>query len=95
MDALQAQREKLEEQWKTKQCWLESVHLEQVFYRDADSIDKTSSSQEVRLIKSLCKEMRKLQRQCLNFCCASSSDPAEQRHTGRHGGRDGGSDQTT
>lgn len=47
LGALQAEREKLEEQWKKKRSWLETVHLEQVFYRDANSMDKTSSSQEV------------------------------------------------
>ncbi|CAK6979040.1 spectrin beta chain%2C non-erythrocytic 5 [Scomber scombrus] len=49
LNALQAQRDKLEEQWTNKQRWLESVHLEQIFYRDADSMDKTSSSQEILL----------------------------------------------
>ncbi|XP_067469592.1 spectrin beta chain, non-erythrocytic 5 isoform X2 [Thunnus thynnus] len=52
LDALQAEREKLEEQWNTKQQWLESVHLEQVFYRDVNSMDKTSSSQEILLKNS-------------------------------------------
>lgn len=48
LKALQAEREKLEEQWKKKQFWLETVHLEQIFYRDVNSMDKTCSSQEVR-----------------------------------------------
>lgn len=48
LEALQAERDKLEEQWSKKQGWLETVHLEQVFYRDVNSVDKTSSSQEVR-----------------------------------------------
>lgn len=47
LEALQAERDKLEEQWNEKQSWLETVHLEQVFYRDVNSMDKTSSSQEV------------------------------------------------
>lgn len=47
LDALQEEREKLEDQWNRKQSWLETVHLEQVFYRDVNSMDKMSSSQEV------------------------------------------------
>ncbi|XP_028422093.1 spectrin beta chain, non-erythrocytic 5 [Perca flavescens] len=52
LESLQAERDKLEDQWNQKQSWLDSVHLEQVFYRDADSMDKTSSSQEVLLQNS-------------------------------------------
>lgn len=52
LDALQAERDKLEDQWNKKQSWLETVHLEQVFYRDVSSMDKISSSQEVH--SSLC-----------------------------------------
>nr|XP_057947283.1 spectrin beta chain, non-erythrocytic 5-like isoform X2 [Doryrhamphus excisus] len=52
MDALQAEREKLEEQWNQKQAWLENVHLEQIFYRDVSSMDKTCGSQEVLLKNS-------------------------------------------
>ena len=48
LDAVQAERDKLEDQWNKKKIWLESVYLEQVFYRDLNSMDKTSSSQEVR-----------------------------------------------
>ncbi|XP_036927334.1 spectrin beta chain, non-erythrocytic 5 isoform X2 [Acanthopagrus latus] len=52
LKALQAERHKLEQQWTKKQRWLETVHLEQVFYRDANSMDKTSSSQEILLQNS-------------------------------------------
>ncbi|KAG7215088.1 hypothetical protein INR49_011666 [Caranx melampygus] len=52
LDALQVEREKLEDQWNKKQSWLETVHLEQVFYRDINSMDKTSSSQEILLKNS-------------------------------------------
>ncbi|XP_028251320.1 spectrin beta chain, non-erythrocytic 5 [Parambassis ranga] len=52
LKALQAERDKLEEMWKQKQSWLENVHLEQVFYRDLNSMDKTSSSQEILLQNS-------------------------------------------
>ncbi|XP_044022541.1 spectrin beta chain, non-erythrocytic 5 isoform X2 [Siniperca chuatsi] len=52
LEALQAERDKLEEQWNEKQSWLETVHLEQVFYRDVNSMDKTSSSQEILLQNS-------------------------------------------
>ncbi|XP_039992754.1 spectrin beta chain, non-erythrocytic 5 isoform X2 [Xiphias gladius] len=53
LDALQAERAKLEDQWNKKQSWLETVHLEQVFYRDVNSMDKTSSSQEILLQNSI------------------------------------------
>ncbi|KAM8913952.1 spectrin beta chain, non-erythrocytic 5 isoform 3-T3 [Spinachia spinachia] len=49
LEALMEERRKLEEQWKRKKSWLESVHLEQVFYRDANAVDKTSGSQEFLL----------------------------------------------
>ncbi|KAL6106061.1 sptbn5 [Pungitius sinensis] len=49
LEALREERRKLEEQWKQKKSWLESVHLEQVFYRDANAVDKTSGSQEFLL----------------------------------------------
>ncbi|XP_041668259.1 spectrin beta chain, non-erythrocytic 5 [Cheilinus undulatus] len=52
LDALQAERDKLEDQWNQKQAWLETVHLEQMFYRDVNSTDKTSSSQEILLQNS-------------------------------------------
>lgn len=45
--SLQAERERMEDQWKGKQSWLEAVHLEQIFYRDVNAMDKTSNSQEV------------------------------------------------
>ncbi|XP_068593345.1 spectrin beta chain, non-erythrocytic 5 [Cebidichthys violaceus] len=49
LEALQEERDKLEDQWNQKQSWLESVHLEQVFYRDVNSVDKTCGSQEILL----------------------------------------------
>uniref|UniRef100_A0A3B4GB01 Spectrin beta chain, non-erythrocytic 5-like n=1 Tax=Pundamilia nyererei TaxID=303518 RepID=A0A3B4GB01_9CICH len=52
MDALQSEREKLEENWKKKQSWLETVHLEQIFYRDVNSMEKMSNSQEILLKNS-------------------------------------------
>ncbi|XP_008275361.1 spectrin beta chain, non-erythrocytic 5 [Stegastes partitus] len=52
LEALQAERDKLEDQWKKKQSWLETVHLEQIFYRDVNSMDKTSNSQEILLQSS-------------------------------------------
>ncbi|KAM9341571.1 spectrin beta chain, non-erythrocytic 5 [Symphorus nematophorus] len=52
LEALQAERDKLEKEWKKKQSWLETVHLEQVFYRDVNSMDKMSSSQEILLQNS-------------------------------------------
>ncbi|KAI4798393.1 hypothetical protein KUCAC02_022079, partial [Chaenocephalus aceratus] len=52
LKALQEEREKLEDRWSLKQSWLESIHLEQVFYRDVNSVDKTSSSQEILMQNS-------------------------------------------
>ncbi|KAM4625618.1 spectrin beta chain, non-erythrocytic 5 [Polymixia lowei] len=52
LQILQAERQDLEQQWNRKQSWLETTHLEQVFYRDTDSMDKTSNSQEVVLQNS-------------------------------------------
>uniref|UniRef100_A0A667YRF9 Spectrin, beta, non-erythrocytic 5 n=1 Tax=Myripristis murdjan TaxID=586833 RepID=A0A667YRF9_9TELE len=52
LQALQVERDRLEEQWNRRQRWLESVHQEQVFYRDASSMDKTCSSQEILLQSS-------------------------------------------
>ncbi|XP_029982912.1 spectrin beta chain, non-erythrocytic 5 [Sphaeramia orbicularis] len=52
LKALLAERDKLEEQWNKKQHWLENIHLEQMFYRDVNNMDKTSSSQEVLLQNS-------------------------------------------
>ncbi|KAK5886954.1 hypothetical protein CesoFtcFv8_017933 [Champsocephalus esox] len=52
LKALQEEREKLEGRWSLKQSWLESIHLEQVFYRDVNSVDKTSSSQEILMQNS-------------------------------------------
>ncbi|XP_024910886.1 spectrin beta chain, non-erythrocytic 5 isoform X2 [Cynoglossus semilaevis] len=52
LDALQSEREKLRDHWKRKKSWLETIYLEQIFYRDVSSMDKTSSSQEVLLQNS-------------------------------------------
>ncbi|CAN9501902.1 unnamed protein product [Ophioblennius macclurei] len=52
LEALLDGRRKLEEEWKRKQRWLGSVHLEQVFYQNVNSVDKTSSSQEILLQSS-------------------------------------------
>ncbi|XP_067336707.1 spectrin beta chain, non-erythrocytic 5 isoform X2 [Channa argus] len=52
LDTLQEERHKLEEQWNKKQSWLEAVHLEQIFYKDVNSMDKMSSSQEILLQNS-------------------------------------------
>ncbi|XP_029973399.1 spectrin beta chain, non-erythrocytic 5 [Salarias fasciatus] len=52
LEALLGSRNKLEEEWRRKQSWLETVHLEQIFYRDVNSVDKTCSSQEILLQSS-------------------------------------------
>ncbi|KAM9777958.1 spectrin beta chain, non-erythrocytic 5 [Neosynchiropus ocellatus] len=49
LGVLQSHRNALVEEWNRKLEWLESVHLEQVFYRDVRSLEKTSSSQEILL----------------------------------------------
>ncbi|XP_057715583.1 spectrin beta chain, non-erythrocytic 5 isoform X1 [Corythoichthys intestinalis] len=52
LDILQAEREKVQDQWCRKQSWLEKMRLEQLFYRDVSSMDKTCSSHEVMLKNS-------------------------------------------
>ncbi|KAM8834261.1 LOW QUALITY PROTEIN: spectrin beta chain, non-erythrocytic 5 [Synchiropus picturatus] len=53
MRVLQSHRHALLEEWNRKQEWLESVHLQQVFYRDARSLEKISSSQEILMQNGL------------------------------------------
>lgn len=95
MDALQSEREKLEENWKKKQSWLETVHLEQIFYRDVNSMEKMSNSQEVHLLYSFKKKT--LQNNDTidgeNYCHVST-DPAEEQHSGKYCGWDRRFDQT-
>lgn len=64
LELLQAERDRLEQQWNQKQHWLGTVHLEQVFYRDVNSMDKMSSSQEVHACSLCCRE-ENLDCQCL------------------------------
>ncbi|KAM6973270.1 spectrin beta chain, non-erythrocytic 5 [Aplochiton taeniatus] len=49
LHSLQGERDKLHGHWNRKQRWLELTHLEQVFYRDAESMEKTTNSQEILL----------------------------------------------
>ncbi|XP_049319614.1 spectrin beta chain, non-erythrocytic 5 isoform X1 [Astyanax mexicanus] len=49
---LQAEREKLTDNWESKQKWLENTYLEQVFYRDIENMEKITNSQEVQLKNS-------------------------------------------
>ncbi len=37
----------LYDNWQSKQKWLESTYLEQVFYRDTEYMEKITNSQEV------------------------------------------------
>lgn len=50
MRALQDEREKLTDNWQSKQKWLENTYLEQVFYRDTEYMEKISNSQEVSAV---------------------------------------------
>lgn len=45
--ALQEERQKLTDNWQSKQKWLENTYLEQVFYRDTEYMEKIANSQEV------------------------------------------------
>lgn len=87
LDSLQAERERMEEQWNRKQSWLETVHLEQVFYRDVNSMDKMSSSQEVYTHSLFPKGHNKCQVKCL-ISAYISPDPVAEWHSGRNSGRD-------
>ncbi len=48
LKALQEEKKKLYDNWQSKQKWLESTYLEQVFYRDTEYMEKITNSQEVR-----------------------------------------------
>ncbi|XP_052001180.1 spectrin beta chain, non-erythrocytic 5 [Xyrauchen texanus] len=52
LKALQEAREKLTDNWQTKQKWLENTYLEQMFYRDAEYMEKITNSQEIQLKNS-------------------------------------------
>ncbi|XP_026142105.1 spectrin beta chain, non-erythrocytic 5 isoform X1 [Carassius auratus] len=52
LKALQEEKEKLSDNWQSKQKRLESTHLEQVFYRDTEYMEKITSSQEIQLKNS-------------------------------------------
>ncbi|KAA0711222.1 Spectrin beta chain, non-erythrocytic 5 [Triplophysa tibetana] len=52
LKALQEEREKLTDNWQSKQKWLENTYLEQVFYRDTEYMEKISNSQEIQLKNS-------------------------------------------
>lgn len=50
MKALQEEREKMTDNWQSKQKGLENTYLEQVFYRDTEYMEKISNSQEVSAV---------------------------------------------
>ncbi len=50
LKALQEEKKKLYDNWQSKQKWLESTYLEQVFYRDTEYMEKITNSQEVRFL---------------------------------------------
>ncbi|XP_043119308.1 spectrin beta chain, non-erythrocytic 5 isoform X2 [Puntigrus tetrazona] len=52
LKALQKEKEKLYDNWQSKQKWLESTYLEQVFYRDTEYMEKITNSQEIQLKNS-------------------------------------------
>ncbi|XP_069494913.1 spectrin beta chain, non-erythrocytic 5 isoform X2 [Ambystoma mexicanum] len=52
LQGLSEERSQLYHQWDVKREWLERVHLEQVFYRDADHMEKILNSQEISLKSS-------------------------------------------
>lgn len=93
LDALQAERGKLEDQWKKKQRWLETVHLEQIFYRDVNNMDKTSSSQEVLLLLCLFSTRKSDSVFAVSETCVFT-DPFTEQHSGQHSRRDRGFNQT-
>ncbi|KAK2878694.1 hypothetical protein Q8A67_019485 [Cirrhinus molitorella] len=52
LKALQQEKEKLSDNWQSKQKWLENTYLEQVFYRDTEYMEKITNSQEIQLKNS-------------------------------------------
>lgn len=48
LSGLKEERDSLHGHWERKQRGLEGTHLEQVFYRDTESMEKITNSQEVR-----------------------------------------------
>ncbi|XP_066510159.1 spectrin beta chain, non-erythrocytic 5 [Hoplias malabaricus] len=52
LGGLQNEREKLIDNWKSKQKWLENTYQEQVFYRDIEHMEMITNSQEVQLKNS-------------------------------------------
>ncbi|XP_053330428.1 spectrin beta chain, non-erythrocytic 5 [Spea bombifrons] len=52
LQALEEENKKLYQQWELKRKLLELVHLEQLFYRDIDHMEKILNSQEVSLKSS-------------------------------------------
>ncbi|XP_053365454.1 spectrin beta chain, non-erythrocytic 5 isoform X1 [Clarias gariepinus] len=50
--ALQSERERLTDNWESKQKWLENTYQEQVFYRDIAHMEKITNTQEVQLKNS-------------------------------------------
>ena len=47
LQSLQEEKDKLHGHWDRKQRSLEVTHLEQVFYRDMESMENINNSQEV------------------------------------------------
>uniref|UniRef100_A0A8C8K4M3 Spectrin beta chain, non-erythrocytic 5 n=1 Tax=Oncorhynchus tshawytscha TaxID=74940 RepID=A0A8C8K4M3_ONCTS len=52
LSGLQEERDSLHGHWERKQRGLEGTHLEQVFYRDTESMEKITNSQEILLKNS-------------------------------------------
>ncbi|KAJ8289416.1 hypothetical protein GJAV_G00001060 [Gymnothorax javanicus] len=49
LSSLEEERRALHSHWHRKQEWLQLTHLEQLFYRDANHLDKIINSQEILL----------------------------------------------
>ncbi|XP_078515770.1 spectrin beta chain, non-erythrocytic 5 isoform X2 [Lissotriton helveticus] len=52
LQGLSEENNSLYHQWGVKKEWLERVYLEQIFYRDADNMEKILNSQEISLKSS-------------------------------------------
>uniref|UniRef100_A0A8C8T063 Calponin-homology (CH) domain-containing protein n=1 Tax=Pelusios castaneus TaxID=367368 RepID=A0A8C8T063_9SAUR len=49
LQALLEEKDNVYHQWEQKKEWLEKIHLEQMFYRDQDHLEKILNSQEIYL----------------------------------------------
>lgn len=55
LQALMKEKENVYHQWQEKKEWLEKIHLEQMFYKDYNHLEKILNSQEVSELYIWCR----------------------------------------